>query len=123
VHDDLDPSETANQARLTELLTAVAAGSKPGDARPDGSDAQARLVQWTLSHITEFREAVDLARQICDAQSEAFLKKLARAYQRPDFCIRRDSVGSACEELLPSALSWDENWYYGRTVEYMRKER
>ena len=73
---------------------------------------------WAKQHSEEFRHMVQLARSLCDAQKEAFLNKLSRAYQKPDFCIRRDSVGSRSNELLPLSLSWDEDWYYGRNVEF-----
>jgi len=73
---------------------------------------------WAKQQSEEFRHMVELARTLCDAQKEAFLNKISRAYQKPDFCIRRDSVGSRSNELLPMSLSWDENWYYGRDVEY-----
>ena len=62
-----------------------------------------------------FRDAVQLARNYCNVQRDALLNKLSRAYQKPDFCVRRDAVGSACDTLLPITLSWDSDWYHGMT--------
>ena len=56
---------------------------------------------------------IALARKFCGAQREALLNKLSRAYQKPDFCISRDSVGAGRDNLLPLSLSWDKEWYYG----------
>jgi hypothetical protein len=73
--------------------------------------------------IDLFREAVQLAKNYCDVQRAALLNKLSRAYQKPDFCVRRDSVGALRDvllpmrdEVLPITVSWDEDWYHGRTL-------
>lgn len=63
-----------------------------------------------------FREVVKLARTISAAHREALVDKLARAYQKPDFCIKRDSAGPDRDRLYPAALSWDADWYYGRAI-------
>jgi hypothetical protein len=65
--------------------------------------------------IDKLREAVFLAGRYCDVQHAALINKLSRAYQKPDYCIRRDAVGPWCDELLPLTLSWDSEWYYGPT--------
>jgi predicted metalloprotease len=72
-------------------------------------------IRWALDHPDRFRPLVDLAHAICETQYEAVLNKLSRAYQKPDFCVRRDSVGSDCDQFLPVSLSWDADWYYGPT--------
>ena len=59
----------------------------------------------------QIKSAVQLARTICDVQREALLNKLARTYQKPDFCVKRDSVGPDGGSLLPASLSWDEDWF------------
>ncbi len=100
----------AEVMRVGELLQHLERDWKPGGSR------QADLVA-AASHVGDFREMIDLARQYCEAQHEALLNKLSRAYQKPDFCIRRDSVGAGSDNLLPLALSWDEDWYYGRKIE------
>ena len=61
---------------------------------------------------SEVREAVQLASQYCNVQQDALLNKLARGYQKPDFCIRRDALGRERDRLSIN-LSWDEDWYYG----------
>lgn len=70
------------------------------------------MLQWVFDHTAQFQQLVDLARRYCEAQGDAFLNKLSRAYQKPDFCIRRDTVPD-CTDLLPYSLSWDADWYYG----------
>jgi hypothetical protein len=65
--------------------------------------------------IDKLREAVFLAGRYCDVQHAALINKLSRAYQKPDYCIRRDAVGPWCDELLPLTLSWDAEWYHGPT--------
>jgi hypothetical protein len=112
--NNLDASVRANQARLQTLI-------KEFDLKPlpEPTVRQTReWMTWAKQKSEQFRHMVELARTLCDAQKEAFLNKISRAYQKPDFCIRRDSVGSRANELLPLSLSWDENWYYGRNVEY-----
>ena len=59
------------------------------------------------------RQAVVAARKYCGAQDEALLNTLSRAWQKPDFCIRRDSVGPERDRLLTVTGSWDDEWYYG----------
>ncbi|HEY2380944.1 MAG TPA: hypothetical protein VGK48_07140 [Terriglobia bacterium] len=68
----------------------------------------------TGSQVGYFINALELARKRCDAQRPALLEKLTRAYQKPDFCIRRDSLGASRDELLSTAASWDDDWYYGQ---------
>jgi hypothetical protein len=65
--------------------------------------------------VDQLREAAYLARSRCDLQREALVNKLSRAYQKPDFCIRRDAVGPDRDTLLRLELSWDEYWYHGKT--------
>jgi LysM repeat protein len=35
-------------------------------------------------------------------------------HNKPDFCVRRDSVGSSKEQIFPRAESFDDNWYPGK---------
>jgi hypothetical protein len=60
--------------------------------------------------------AVALARKRCDFQREALFNKLSRAWQKPDFCVKRDAAGVDRNRLFPLAESWDDDWYYGRSV-------
>jgi hypothetical protein len=115
-HNDLNTRIAADQARLGELAAALLQqmeSKQQGDTR---DEQQAMLLKWSLDHAKDFQPIVDLARELCYAQDNAFLDKFSRAYQKPDFCIRRDSVCRSCDQLLPMALSWDSNWYYGRQV-------
>ncbi|HEY3704364.1 MAG TPA: hypothetical protein VGL22_04835 [Terracidiphilus sp.] len=114
--NNLDTQVLADKARLAEILNGLKQSAS--DEESDGPDArsQEQVLEWALEHAGEFRQAVDLARSYCGAQNQAFLNKLSRAFQKPDFCIRRDVVGSSCDQLLPLSLSWDEDWYYGRNV-------
>ena len=74
-------------------------------------------LEIAMANLEEFRDVVDLARRFCQAQQEALLNKLSRAYQKPDFCIHRDAVGVNKDQLLPLSLSWDDHWYYGNQIE------
>jgi hypothetical protein len=112
--NNLDARVRANQARLQNMLAELGAGRM----REIAVQHPGEWMVWAKQHTEEFRHMVELARSLCAAQKEAFLNKLSRAYQKPDFCIRRDSVGSRSDELLPLSLSWDKDWYYGRDVEY-----
>jgi hypothetical protein len=53
-------------------------------------------------------------------QREALLNKLSRAFQKPDFCVRRDALGPDRDRLLPITLSWDEDWYSGKKIDFSR---
>jgi hypothetical protein len=68
----------------------------------------------SLTHIEEFGEMVQCARRHCDAQKEVLLNKLSRAYQKPDYCLRRDAFGDQATKELPLPLSWNADWYYGK---------
>ncbi|HEV2327024.1 MAG TPA: hypothetical protein VGS10_24005 [Terracidiphilus sp.] len=116
----LDISVAAGRARYEELGTEFTAQFRvflreilAGRGKMDSSSGLLRLV---FDQSQQFQYLVELAREFCDAQNQAFLNKLSRAYQKPDFCIRRDSVGDARDRLLPLSVSWDADWYYGRTV-------
>jgi hypothetical protein len=63
------------------------------------------------------REAVTLARARCDLQRDALMSQLSKAWQKPDFCVRRDSAGPEMERLFPRAESWDADWYVGALSE------
>jgi len=78
------------------------------------------LLAMTGEHVEEFREAVALARKYCNVQREALLNKLSRAFQKPDFCVRRDALGPDRDRLLPITLSWDEDWYSGKKIDFSR---
>jgi hypothetical protein len=114
--NDLDTRISSDRRWLHELLVQFPGfdiiESPGGNAATGVNEA----LRWAIDHTEQFRQLVDLARGYCDAQSNAFLNKLSRAYQKPDFCVQRDSVGSSRDETLPLSLSWDQNWYYGREV-------
>jgi hypothetical protein len=114
--NNLDACVRADQKRLQDLLRAVPHESTPDTILPRASDPPEATLQWAMQHIDEFRNLVTLAQGFCDVQTDALLNKLSRAYQKPDFCIRRDSVGSYSDQLLPLSLSWDADWYYGRNI-------
>src|SRR5262245_15859141 len=64
--------------------------------------------------IDMHRNAAEFAGQYCDAQRDALFNMLAKTYQKPDFCVRRDSVDVATREYyFPISESWDEDWYGG----------
>jgi hypothetical protein len=68
------------------------------------------------------REAVAMARKLASSQREAMLNTLSRAWQKPDFCIRRDAVSSERDRLLTTMGSWDEDWYFGKRFDDVKPE-
>ena len=118
-HNNLDAQVGGDYFRLHELLAGplsiVASAMEPGlgPVRDPGP-------AWL--HLEQFREAVQLARTYCNVQREALLNKLARGYQKPDFCIKRDAVGPARDSLLPTTLSWDADWYFGKIIDLPDRE-
>jgi hypothetical protein len=127
-HNNLDYRVSADQRRLNELLRQVADEltkellivlnlNKLAEKKTEEKeDLSPELLRWVFDHTAQFQRLVDLARGFCNAQTQAFLNKLSRAFQKPDFCIRRDSVGDDCNQFLPLSLSWNEDWYYGKEV-------
>ncbi len=69
---------------------------------------------WQAHEI--FREAVSLARARCVQQREALFNRLSKSYQKPDYCIARDSCGDDADRLFPLAESWSRDWYAGPDV-------
>lgn len=63
-----------------------------------------------------FREAVDLVRERVALQREALFNRLSKTYQKPDFCVRRDSAGPEADRHFPLNESWDEEWYVGSEI-------
>ena len=115
VADDLRRFTEINSQLWNEFTVGVLAAMSAGKTElpTEAKNIDPEMLQWVFDHTAQFQQLVDLARRYCDAQTQAFLNKLSRAYQKPDFCIRRDSVPD-CTDLLPSSLSWDADWYYGQ---------
>jgi hypothetical protein len=112
---NLDPVALAGEQRLKEMLDALDAEFK--EEVKDGAPPAIWLEKAVL-HASEVSEIVNLARAKSEAQHEALLFKLSRAYQKPDFCIRRDAFSTTNRDrFLPLALSWDEDWYYGEDID------
>lgn len=113
---NLDPRILADHARLGELLAGLRKAldmEAKMNPRPE-----AVLITMAQKYGDQLMSVVDLARRYCDVQYQALLNKLSRGYQKPDFCIRRDAVGSSAnsDSLLPMTLSWDQHWYYGEQI-------
>jgi len=114
VANDLRRFTEVNRQLWNEFTVGFLAAQSAGKLElPDEiKNIDPQLLQWAFDHTAQFQQLVDLARRYCEAQGDAFLNKLSRAYQKPDFCIRRDSVPD-CTDLLPYSLSWNADWYYG----------
>ena len=122
---NLDMQVLGRKIKLEELLRGPLAKLCKLDSQPKAdalseselsprlADLVTRLDQ-VLTAAEPLQEAVALARSYCAAQHEATLNTLARAWQKPDFCIRRDAVGPERDRLLTTMGSWDADWYYGK---------
>jgi hypothetical protein len=111
----LDMRVFADHRRLKEWTDVLAHSLAQQKASGASSET---ILQAAQAHTAELGQVVDLARAYCGIQYEALLNKLSRAFQKPDFCIPRDCVDPADRErLLPTILSWDDNWYYGGNLQ------
>jgi len=124
-YSNSDVEIVADAARLTSLLKTIQDKTDKyvshQEPKPGMKSRAARSVtkMQILRLIVEYREAVALAMKLCSAQRGALIDKLARAYQKPDFCVRRDSVDQNRETVFPMSLSWDDDWYAGEDMEDM----
>ena len=82
---------------------------------PERDDAlrSAYTQVWTVHQVV--REAVGLAEARCELQRDALFSQLSKAYQKPDFCVRRDAAGPEKDRLFPLAESMgsEPQWYVG----------
>jgi len=108
---NLDMQVLGCNVKLDELLKGPLA--KLCALKSLGRKSSTSHLEQVVAAAGPLREAVTMARRYCDAQREALLNTLSRAWQKPDFCIRRDSVGPERNRLLTLTGSWDEDWYYG----------
>jgi hypothetical protein len=99
-------------SKLETILASFAATAPPGPSAPDYTITVEEV--WRVRD--DCRRAVELIRERCDLQRDAVLNKLSRMWQKPDYCVRRDSVGTGRDRLFPKAESWDDEWYYGPSV-------
>ena len=120
-----------NDARLDEIFASAlselmkgfnALLVKPGASagsrsvaknKSDPKDQYQMIVEKAWIVWPMMREAVTLARARCDLQRDALLSQLSKAWQKPEFCVRRDAAGPEVERLFPRAESFDAEWYVG----------
>ena len=101
------------QQLISSFASVAALMTNPDPARSREISDYMRTVEEVFSSRDTLREAVELVRKRCELQRDAVFNKLSRAYQKPDYCIRRDAIGSDPEHLFPRSESWDDQWYYG----------
>lgn len=119
-NNNLDMQVRGCQIKLRELLNH---GPLTNLLFDPGNSERARVhLPRMLAAADLLRQAVALARQLNDAQREATLNMVSRAWQKPDFCIRRDAVGPESDRLLTSMLSWDPEWYHGMRIDDIKPE-
>lgn len=125
-----------NQARLNQLVTHEFpellryVKRLPPDGRiPRGRDEdetrqiRAEVTSRIAAAILLFREAMNLCRERCQYQRMALLNLLSRGWQKPDFCVRRDSAGADRNRYFPLDQSWDEDWYVGPAAAESQSDR
>jgi len=112
----LDTVLSAELLRLNDVVDGLTDELRPRVAGPPED-----LLAAAQRHTTELGEMVDLARRYSEGQYEVLLNKMSRAFQKPDFCLRRDAFGDDADRLLPLSLSWDNDWYYGYKVRVIPK--
>ncbi len=116
----LDQQVGGYAGKLNELLAGPLLGlvSKEGMKKLSTADG----LQHVKAATGPLREAVAMARKLCHSQREAMLNTLSRAWQKPDFCIRRDAVSSQRDRLLTTMGSWDEDWYFGKQFDDVKPQ-
>jgi hypothetical protein len=113
-HNNLDTVALADEQRLKDMLAAL---DKELSDEVQGGDSIEAIMLKGAAHSSEEAQMVTLARAKCAVQHEALLYKLSRAWQKPDFCLRRDALNPGDRDrLLPLSLSWDPDWYYGDII-------
>jgi len=112
----LDTVLSAELLRLNDVVDRLSE-----ELRPRVGGPAADLLAAAMRHTTELGEMVDLARRYSEGQYEVLLNKMSRAFQKPDFCLRRDAFGGNADRLLPLSLSWDNDWYFGFKVRVIPK--
>jgi hypothetical protein len=113
IDDNLDPVAQARDQRLKDILATLNA-ERDEEKEMNNADSDDSKLLKALTHATEVGEIMSLAREKSQVQYEALLIKLSRAFQKPDFCLRRDAFSTADRnQFFPLALSWDEDWYFG----------
>ncbi len=115
------------QARIGELvrtgvLRALAAQACRKTARRQSTfepesfsvqSAEVRVALWGSFEEAEKRwgEVLQLLREDRDLRREALLKSYAKAAQKPDACVLRDTAGPLADRLFPLSESWDRRWF------------
>lgn len=116
----LDQQVGGFAVKLGELLDRTLAKLTPGKGKNQPSSEE--TLHLVIEAAEPLREAVAMARQLCHSQREALHNTLSRAWQKPDFCIRRDAVSSERDLLLTIMGSWDEDWYFGKRFDDIKPE-
>lgn len=107
---NLDPLVRASCWRIGEILAALT----PELLTPLGSQAEA--IELVRRRFKTLSELIELCRTCAKAQRDGLINKLSRGYQKPDYCVLRNSVGGEADSLFPRALSWSADWFSGHKV-------
>lgn len=66
---------------------------------------------------SQLRQLVQDIREIHDERREQVIDRLAKAAQKPPFCVPRPCVGPEADRVFPRDDTWEEIWYVGKIVE------
>ncbi|MDB4888496.1 MAG: hypothetical protein JWL61_351 [Gemmatimonadetes bacterium] len=94
-------------------LRAAANSTSVADNKSAKGDPFQVVVDDAWNVWAMLRDAVALGRARYDLQRDALMSQLSKAWQKPDFCVRRDSAGPDMERLFPRGESVDDEWYVG----------
>jgi hypothetical protein len=92
----------SDQARIVELSTKL-------EAMGAGSPEFWKLCQQDRAPLVKI---VGLVSTEYKRQRDAVLDKMSKAFQEPDFCVRRADAGPEKDRLFPKEYSW-KGWYVG----------
>src|SRR5690606_20615535 len=133
--EQLGPALERRKAAYRELLAHLenlrARGEQPSEAPQDLTAEQTEALEHVFDVLDEVFEDdgdsttadisdaertmfVAAVRAVLDELRHAVVRKLAKSWQKPDHCIRRQTVlRESVEVYFPATESFDEHWYVG----------
>lgn len=83
------------------------------DEDPAHSDLHNAALVLRIRQKEVLEQILGLLRSEGERLLSATLDKLAKGWQKPDFCVRRDTAAGDRDRIFPRELSWAEDWFVG----------